>query len=71
MRCAVCDRPRPINPWVMGIEYDDNWVPIAVRYQCPCLKGSIPWPDASREQRQQAYLAEMSRTTCEMACWTT
>lgn len=70
MKCSVCDRPRPINPWVTGIWYDMKSVPRAVAYRCRCGNNrDIPWPDASREQRQQAYLAEMSRQTSEMGVW--
>lgn len=70
MRCPCCSRPRPLNPWITGIWYDMKEVPRAVAYKCICGNNRhIPWPDATREQRQQAYLAQQSRdATCEVMC---
>ena len=68
MNCAHCGRPRPLNPWITGIRYDKG-VPVAVLHQCECRKGEAPWASVTRGERQQAYLAEMSKwAACEMAC---
>ena len=68
MRCS-CGRLLGLNPWITGIARKDG-VPVAVEFQCPCGKGESPWAAVSREVRQQAYLAELSRNAAsEMACW--
>jgi hypothetical protein len=65
MTCPVCGAQRPANPWITGIifrPYTD--IPLAVAYRCtpPCTNNrDIRWEAATREQRQQAYLAQQSR----------
>jgi hypothetical protein len=63
--CPVCNAPRPDNPWIAGIIYDlDGITPLAIAYRCapPCTNNrDISWPAASREQRNQAILAQASR----------
>jgi hypothetical protein len=65
VNCPVCGAPRPANPWITGIIFKPyTETPLAISYLCvpPCTNNrDIRWPDASREQRQQAYLAQQSR----------
>ena len=64
MNCPVCGSRRPANPWITGIIFKPfTEMPLAVAYRCvpPCTNNrDIRWPDASVEQRKQAYLAQMS-----------
>lgn len=74
MTCTVCDRPRPMNPWITGIIYKPYTdIPLAIAYRCdpPCGNNrDIPWAAATVQQRQQAHLAQASRDAAsEMAAW--
>ena len=60
-----------MDPMIDGIWFEPfTDRPTHVAYRCVCKSNrSIPWADATREQRAAAYLAEMSRlATCEVAC---
>lgn len=63
MKCPCCQRPRPLDPVIDGIWYRPfTDIPTDIAYRCVCGSNrSIPWADATREQRQQAYLAQLSR----------
>jgi hypothetical protein len=65
MNCPVCGATRPVNPWITGIIYKPYTNdPLAIAYRCvpPCTNNrNIPWASATRDQRQQAYLAQLSR----------
>jgi len=74
VNCPVCGAERPANPWITGIIFKPyTETPLAVAYRCafPCTNNrDIKWPEANREQRQQAYLAQQSRdAVSEMAGW--
>jgi hypothetical protein len=59
---------RPLVLWITGIRYLQG-VPMAVKHRLPGGKeDEIPWHEVSRDERQQAYEAELSKMgACEMA----
>ena len=62
MNCPVCKRSRPLNPWITGYNSDPHRGPKEITYRCICLfERTIPWPEATRREREQAFLAELSR----------
>ena len=69
MRCS-CGRPRPLQPVIIGLQRGLNDEPALALWNCVCgSTRAIRWADATEAERQQAYLAEMSRQTCEMQGW--
>ena len=69
MRCS-CGRPRPLNPTIVGIQPGHGAIPDMILWNCVCKSTrAIPWPDATEEQRHQAYLAELSRQSGNEAAW--
>ena len=63
MICPNCRAPRPDILWSTGIWYAlDGITPLSVAYKCKCGNNrGVPWPDATREERNQAILAQASR----------
>jgi hypothetical protein len=52
--------------------YSVGNIPVAVGWTCTVCKssGATKWADATREQRAEARLVELSRNaTCEMSVW--
>lgn len=69
--CKCCGKPRPLDPPIIGIAYDTAMKePVAIEYRCRCGEPCyIPWPAATDAEREQAYLAEMSREAAsEVMC---
>jgi hypothetical protein len=64
-RCA-CGRPRPLNLPIVGIQRDYNDVPSLILFNCVCkTTRSLPWTEATTQQRFEASLAEKSRLAME------
>ena len=60
MKCA-CGLPRPLDPPIIGIQYlfDE---PKLILWNCACgSTRAIRWPDATRAQRVEAFLADLAR----------
>lgn len=68
MKCSRCFRPRPLALWIVGIAFDTaTRDPVAIEYRCVCGElRYVAWAAVTRAEREQAYLAEMSRQQSEM-----
>ena len=71
MPCACCGIPRPINPEIIGIQRGLKDEPALILWNCPCkTTRAIRWTDATRGQRVEEFLAEMSgQPKNEMKAW--
>jgi len=66
MICPCCSRPTPLNPTIIGIQYLDA-EPKLILWNCECgSTRAIRWAAATRAQRMEAFLADLSRQQSEM-----
>ena len=71
MPCQCCGTPRPMSPKIIGIQRDLKDEPALILFNCPCgTTRAVKWAHASRAQRVEAFLAEMSgQPKNEMTAW--